>query len=269
MTKLVWGNPTERVYEAAVDRGVLYVGAEDGVPWNGLQSVDEKPANGTVDRFYLDGYNFINNANIDDFSATINALTFPPEFQVCDGTAPVANGLFGTQQPRQSFGLSYRTMLGNAVQGLDYGYKIHLIYNALVAPTAKSFASLGSTINPVGYSWDISTSPVVTQNTQFVTAHYVIDTTVAYPSAVSAVEAILYGDDDNMPRLPGPDELIALFEATAYLDVEDNGDGTFTITGPDTAVFDSVGGTDDNDLWTIDWPSVVEQDENTYNISSL
>lgn len=268
MTKLVWDNPAERFYEAAVDRGVLYVGSEDGVVWNGLTSVDEKPANGSVDAFYIDGYNYADFANVDDFSATLNALTFPPAFAVCDGTGTAALGLYGTQQPRQSFGLSWRTMMGNGPKGLEYGYRIHLLYNAMVQPTSKSFASLGSSVNPVGYSWEISAVPVLNQlaDNMFVTAHYIIDTTVAYPSAVSALEAILYGDDDDAPRLPLPDELVQLFENTAYLDVEDNGDGTATITGPDDAVVN----TDvDNDLWTVTWPSVVEEGDDTYTISSL
>jgi hypothetical protein len=266
MTKLVWDAPKERYFEAAVDRGVLYVGSADGVVWNGLQAVDEKPANGTVDKFYIDGYNYVDFGNVDDFEATLSAITFPPEFGVCDGTGAAALGLYGTQQPRQSFGLSWRTQLGNATQGLDYGYRIHLLYNCLVAPTPKSFSSLGSSVNPVGYSWDISAVPFITQNAQFVTAHYIIDTTVATPPTVQAVEAILYGDDDNAPRLPDPDELIALFESTAYLDVEDNGDGTATITGPDTAIVNTDVA---NDLWTLTWPSVIEGDNDTYQVSSL
>lgn len=211
MTRLAWGNPGTRLYETGIDQGVLFVGSNPGVAWPGLISVDEAPSGGDARPFYLDGVKYLNISAAEEFEATISAFYPPAEFAPCDGIAPVQNGLSATQQPRKSFGLSYRTRLGNDLVADRYGYKIHIVYNALAAPSSRSRKSLGDTNEPDPFEWEITTLPPLVATPYKATAHLVVDSRSADPDALVIFENKIYGDVSNSPALPTPAELIAIF----------------------------------------------------------
>lgn len=229
MTLLTWSDVGKRFYETGVDRGVLYVGASDGVAWNGLTSVVETPSGGELSSFYMNGINYLNVVGAEAFEATISAFYSPPEFDVCDGTKSLAAGLTVGQQPRVPFGFSYRTKIGNDVDGSDHGYKIHIVYNALATPTSRDYTSINESPDPSELSWKIVTKPNAIANSA-PGARISLDSTMASPAAVSQLEDILYGTPSTAPRLPLPAEVIALV-AAADLIIVDNGDGSFSGTG--------------------------------------
>lgn len=210
MTRLMWNAAGERTFEAGVDRGVLYIEDSDGVPWNGLVAVSESPAGGDVTSYYVDGIKYLNHVALEEFKATIEAYTYPEEFAQCDGTAPVSNGLFATHQPKKSFGLAYRTLVGNDAEGVDHAYKIHLVYNATAAPTERPNSTIGEEVEPANFGWEIITKP--DEFTGFrPTAHFVIDSREVPEDLMELVELILYGSVDTEPRLPSSAELIFIF----------------------------------------------------------
>lgn len=235
MAPLVWNAVGERFYEAGVDRGVLYVDGQ-GYAWNGLVSVDQSPTGGEAKAYYVDGVKYLNISSREEFEATIDAFYSPPEFDACDGVGFVAQGLFATQQRRKSFGLSYRTRIGNDLNGEDHGYKIHLIYNALAAPSNRSYSSLGESAEAPLLSWGLTTKPIDVPGVSK-TAHLVIDTTKAAPYSVQVLEEILYGSEVNTPRLPEPAELITLLADASVIEVIEVGDGIrYAITGDNFAI---------------------------------
>ena len=265
MAELIWGELSNRVYETGIDRGVLYVDDNPGVPWDGLISLDQEPTGGAIREFYLDGEKIMSLSKDTDFKAKLTAYSSPPEFDLCDGMAFLRNGLFSTMQPRKPFGLAYRTTVGNGTDGDDFGYKIHLIYNCMAVPSNQSFKSKGDKPNLTNFTWDISTKPEVVPGSKK-TAHLVIDSTKAYDWAISSIEQILYGTADQDPRLPLPTEVVQIFEDNSILQITDNGDGTWTAAGPD-AVVSMV----NPDEFQISWPSVIftDVDQTIYNVTSL
>lgn len=259
MTRIIWDAVGERKYERGVDRGVLYVDGLDGVPWNGLVSVDEKPSGGDIQAYYIDGDKYYQEGSPESYAATISALTYPDEFELCEGVASFNTGLYVTAQPKKQFGFSYRTMIGNdAVQ--DGDYKIHLVYGVLASTSDRSNVTQSDQVGLTSFSWDIQSTPVAIPNFK-ASSHIVIDSRTIRDAALTEIEAILYGDDSNSPRLPDISEISVTIDSFADLMVIDNLDGTFTISG--------VGVTEiDINTYTIDWPSVVEIDANTYRITS-
>lgn len=208
MTQLSWGNPGERRYEAGVDRGVLYTNT--GVPWNGLISVDEGSEGGDVIPYYLDGIKYRNRVTKEEFTATINAFTYPDEFEECDGTG-LLEEVFGVgQQERREFGLSYRTKLGNDAAGLKYGYKIHLVYNALATPSTKTFNTLNDDPEASNFSWDVTTRPIPIPGLAY-SAHITINTTKLDPFIVELIEHELYGTATTNPTLISPSRLAEIY----------------------------------------------------------
>ncbi len=210
MTRLKWGSAGERFFETGVDQGVLYLPAQPGVAWNGLVAVSENLTGGDATGYYVDGVKYANVAANEEFEATIVALSSPPEFAVCDGISQIHNGLFATQQPRKPFSFSYRTLVGNDVDGQEHGYKIHLVYNALAAPSNKTSGSVNSQAVPSGYSWDITTLPPAITGYKR-TAHLVVDSRYSDSEVLSDVEDLLYGTSMTAPAIPTPDDLIAMF----------------------------------------------------------
>lgn len=209
MTKLVWNAFGERRYEAGVDRGVLYVDGL-GVAWNGLTSVKESSSGGAPTPYYLDGVKYLNVASDDDYQATIDALSSPPEFDRCDGTVGIQNGLFITQQKRKAFAFSYRTLMGNDSEGLDFGYKLHLVYNALAAPTARDNSSLSDSVTVNSLSWSVTTTPPrISGYTP--SAHLVVDSTQTPPLILAMLEGTLYGTGDTSARMPDLTEVLSIF----------------------------------------------------------
>lgn len=212
MARLSWDSVGKRFYEAGVDRGVLYVDTLPGVAWTGLISVSESPVGGEPKPYYIDGIKYLNISSVEEFAATISAFGSPPEFAQCDGIAAIQNGLFVTQQPRKQFGLSYRTKIGNDVDGPKYGYKIHLVYNALASPSSRDNRSIGQSAEASTFSWSITTLPPEITGYR-PTAHLVIDSRYTSSVVLAFVEDILYGTEGVAPRLPDPDELITIFSA--------------------------------------------------------
>ena len=263
MTKLSWDVVGERFYETGIDRGVIYLDDEDGVAWSGLTAVSESPTGGDARPFYLDGVKYLNVPSQEEYKANIQAFTYPDIFATCDGTVRVRSGLFITQQQRKSFGFSYRTRIGNDVNGSDHGYKIHIIYNALATPSQRSNKSLGESADPSDFSWDITTlAPPMPGYKR--TAHVIIDSRYTNPLTMSDIENILYGTDIAPARIPTLDELIVIFDTDATLVITDNGDGTWTANGPDDIIqmLDATS-------FQITSASAVFIDADSYTISSL
>jgi len=211
LARITWGDVGQRFYENGVDQGVLYASnLLFGVPWPGLLSVSESPSGGDAKAYYIDGEKYVQLSGREEFEATINAISSPEEFLPCDGIVPVQNGLLVTQQPRKTFSMSYRTNVGNDVDGDNHGYKIHLVYNALANPSARNYRSLGSSSDISDYSWKITTLPPTITGYRR-TAHMIVDSRYADPTKLASLEDIIYGSDSNDPSLPSPDDLIALF----------------------------------------------------------
>ncbi len=218
--KLEWDQIGERLYETGVDHGVLYLpttGVYDrGYAWNGLTTVTESPSGAEPTPMWADNIKYLNVLSREDFMATIEAFTYPEEFAECDGTAQPQPGVALAQQRRRTFGLSYRSRLGNDEQATDYGYKLHLIYGALAAPSEKAYSTINDTPEAITFSWELSTTEVNVTGYK-PTALVTIDSTKVSPAELEALEAILYGTDADgatpavVARLPLPDEIISIF----------------------------------------------------------
>jgi len=214
---LTWDNTGERFYETGIQKGVLYPVATGGtypkgVAWNGLTSVSEKPTGAEATALYADDTKYLNLISNEDFEATVEAYTYPDEFAECDGSATLTKGVIIGQQKRKTFGMCYRTTLGNDTDGNDYGYKLHLIYGATAAPTEKAYTTVNDSPEANTFSWELKTTPVnVTDHKP--TACITIDSTKCDANKLKALEAILYGSTTADARLPLPDEIKTLMEA--------------------------------------------------------
>lgn len=225
MSKLVWDQTGERYYETGVKQGVLYPQATGGtypkgVAWNGLTAVTESPSGAEATALYADDIKYLNLISAEEFGATIEAYTYPDEFAQCDGSAALATGVSIGQQSRKAFGLCYRTTLGNDVDGNDFGYKLHIIYNALAAPSEKAYATINDSPEAITFSWEITTTPVNVTGFK-PTASITIDSTKVDKSKLTSLEEILYGKDapsnggeGTDPRLPLPNEIAELMKTT-------------------------------------------------------
>lgn len=219
MAKLVWDKTGDRLYETGVKNGVLYIPTagvySKGVAWNGLTAVTESPSGAEATALYADDTKYLSLMSTEEFGATIEAYTYPDEFAACDGSAELADGVMIGQQKRSTFGLCYKTTIGNDTEGNDHGYKLHIIYGALAAPSEKAYASINDSPEAITFSWEITTTPVNVTGAK-PTASLVIDSTKADPSKLAALEDILYGKDGepaSEPRLPLPDEIKTLMTA--------------------------------------------------------
>lgn len=242
MAKLVWDEIGERVYETGVDRGVLYIpdaqGAYvNGVAWNGLTGVSESPSGAEPNAQYADNIKYLNLFSAEEFGATIEAFTYPDEFAQFDGLAVPTPGVAVGQQARRGFGLSYRTKLGNDVDGDDYGYKIHLVYGCMASPSEKAYNTINDSPEAITFSWDISTTPVAVPNLK-PTSIITIDSTKVVAATLAQLEDILYGTAGVDPALPLPATIITMFSGavTVVTPVEPTYDAaTDTITIPTVA----------------------------------
>ena len=214
MAPLTWDQVGEKLYETGVDHGVLYLPDVSGVyntgfAWNGLTTVTESPSGAEPSPQYADNIKYLNMISAEEFGGTIEAFTYPEEFGQCDGTALPAPGVAVGQQGRKMFGLCYRTKVGNDVDGVDFGYKLHLIYGCQAAPSEKAYATINDSPEAISFSWDITTTPVpVTGHKP--TSLIVVDSTVVDPADLASLEALLYGST-LAAALPTPDAVIALF----------------------------------------------------------
>lgn len=217
MAKIVWDETGKKFFETGVEKGVLYVrdnaGAYPlGVAWNGLISVSESPSGGEPEAVYADNIKYANVLSTEEFGASIEAYTYPDEFAVCDGSAEVATGVLAAQQGRSAFGLAYTTKVGNDVDGQDHGYKLHLIYGALAAPSEKSYQTMNESPDLVTFSWDLSTTPVAVTGFK-PTANLTLDSRKVEQTKLDALELILFGDVATEARLPLPDEVLSILAA--------------------------------------------------------
>lgn len=216
MSKIVWDQTGERLYETGVKQGVLYIPTSGvyskGVAWNGLTAITESPSGAETTALYADDIKYLNLMSTEEFGCTIEAYTYPDEFAECDGSASLVAGVNVGQQPRKTFGLCYRTTIGNDTDSNAYGYKLHMVYGCLAAPSEKAYATINDSPEAITFSWEVSTTPVnVTGHKP--TALLTIDSTKADPAKLTALEAILYGSEEAEPRLPLPDEIATLMTA--------------------------------------------------------
>lgn len=219
MAQLIkWDEVTKRFYETGVDRAVLYpMNTTDGTypvgtAWNGITAITESPSGAEASPIYADNIKYLNLISNEEFGATLEAYTYPEEFGVCDGSAEPLEGLMFGQQTRKPFGLSYRTKVGNDALGVDYGYKLHLIYGCLAAPSEKGYSTINESPEAITFSWEITTTPVNVDNYKPVSA-ITIDSKRVNADKLAALEVILYGatgTPDVKGRLPLPDEVITL-----------------------------------------------------------
>ena len=228
MSKLAWDETGKRFYEAGADRGVLYKydsklsNYGEGVAWSGLTNVSQSPSGAESSPMYADNIKYANLKSNEDFGGTIEAYTYPDEFAECDGSAEIAPGVNIGQQNRSKFGFSYRTKIGNDVDGIEHGYKIHLVYGAEANPSEKSYATINESPEAITLSWEFSTTPVNVSGFK-PTSHVEIDSTKTTAEKIKALEDILYGTDEVAARLPLPDEVATLMKTETVNEAQAKG----------------------------------------------
>lgn len=214
MAKIVWDQVGEKLYETGVRNCVLYVQEDKkypkGVAWNGITGISESPSGAEVTKLYADDVKYLNLMSAEEFSGSITAYMYPDEFEQCDGTASLSKGVNIGQQSRKTFGLSYRTTLGNDTESNEYGYKLHIVYGCLASPSEKSYSTINDSPEAIEFSWEFSTTPVPVTGHQ-VTATVVIDSTKVDPEKLKQLEDVLYGTAEKEASLPLPDEIAAIF----------------------------------------------------------
>ena len=204
MSKLFWDQTGERLYETGVKNGVLYPQGDNGaypkgVAWNGLTAVTESPSGAEANPLYADDIKYLNLLSTEEFGATIEAYTYPEEFEACDGSAEIAEGVTIGQQKRKTFGMAYKTVLGNDTENNNYGYKLHLIYGALAAPSEKAYATISDSPEAITFSWEVTTTPVSVSGFE-PTASLTIDSTKVDANKLAALEAVLFGKDHELVK---------------------------------------------------------------------
>lgn len=252
MSRLIWNQVGLRTFESGVDRGVLYLPSRAGEAWDGLVSISEKPAEQEVETAYLDGVPYLQKINRESFEAEIEAYTYPESFDQVTS--------FHGAQPAKPFGFSYRTRYTN-----DLGQeltRIHLVYGALAKVSMPSTTTLNGTPNISLFAWSIKARPFFLAG-HAPTSHIIIDEKSAWHEAVTALTNALYGTSSTNPRLPSPEEVLAIFYNNATLRIIDHGDGTWTAIGPDDVV-KMLSATE----FQINWPSAVYLNSTTYQVSN-
>lgn len=214
MSKLVWDKTGEKYYETGVSNGVLYPQSSDGtypkgVAWDGLTAFTESPSGAEATPLYADNKKYLNLISAEDYGATIEAYQSPEEFDECDGSKEIAPGVYAGQQNRKALGFVCKTLIGNDTDGTEYGYKLHLVYNALAAPSEKAHSTTNESPEAMTLSWVLSTTPVEVPGAK-ATACLTIDSTKTADGKLAALEAILFGGENTEARLPLPAEVITL-----------------------------------------------------------
>lgn len=212
MTRIDWAATGRRFFEAGIDRGVLFLDGEPGIPWTGLVNVGQNRSGGEANPRYLDGIKVSNRASAEEFEASLEAFMYPTEFEPCIGVSRLDHGLRATQQRRKQFSMAYRSRVGNDVSGVDFAYQIHILYNLKAAPSDRAYQSLSDQLNPVTFNWSISSRPPVVDGIR-PTAHYVIDSRDTPPELMVVLEDLLYGTELTDSTLPTAGELIFMFDS--------------------------------------------------------
>ena len=239
MSKITWDDTGKRFYETGVDHGVFYPPSSSGLydkgyAWNGLISVTETPSGAEANAIYADNIKYLSLLSAEEFGATIEAYTAPDQFLEFDGTKSPSVGVVVGQQTRRAFGLCYRTRLGNDLEYQDYGYKLHLVYNATAAPSERAYTTINDSPEALTFSWELTTTPVFVNDTLKPTALITIDSTKVDPADLAELEALLYGTPGQDPQLPSPAAVLAIFagaltEVTPTAPTFDSGTDTITI----------------------------------------
>lgn len=217
--RITWDDAGKRIYETGVKKGVLYLQTEEGtydngVAWNGLTAVTESPEGASPTPLYADDIKYLNLLSTEEFKATIEAYTYPTEFEECDGSAELVEGVTIGQQDRKPFGLSYVTTVGNDTKNNGYGYKLHIVYGCLAAPSEKAYQSINDSPEAITFSWEVSTTPVNVEGFK-PTASLVLDSVKLGATKMEAIENVLYGSSTAAARLPLPDEIKSIIETAA------------------------------------------------------
>jgi len=258
---LDWGILTERQIEAGIDRGVLYLNNGITVPWNGLTGVDEEGGEGAAE-YYVDGRPFLYLPKPKEYKASLRAYTYPDEFSAVLGEVEAADGMYLDSQVGDSFGLSYRTKIIDGVLGELAGYKIHLIYNATVVPSQRTYETIGDSINPVEFDWKINAVPVNVAGYR-PTAHITIDTRHMDATRIAEIEALIYGSATEPAQMPDPQTIFDLLSFGNAIIITDNGNGTWTAEGSYHNIY-MIG----DEIFQIDNVNAVDNGDGTYTISS-
>ena len=216
MARLIWDEVGQRFFETGVKNGVLYVQDNDGaykngVVWNGLTAVTESPSGAEETPLYADDVKYLTLRSAEEFGATVEAYTYPEEFEQCDGSASIANGVTIGQQARRAFGLCYRTSVGNDIQGQNFSYKLHLIYGCTVAPSEKSYSTINDNPEAITFSWELSTVPVPVDGFS-PTASLVIDASKVDEGKMQQLEDALFGNESNEAKLLLPNEIMEMLK---------------------------------------------------------
>jgi hypothetical protein len=232
MTAIIWDDVTTRFFETGIDRGVLYLqeaGAyPEGVPWNGLTAVEESTSRSS-ESLYFNGSKYLDIPIFDDFAGTLKAITYPDELLECEGTLSIRNGFYADNQNQKRFGLSYRTLIGNDSDGIDHGYKIHILFNLSAFPSSVSYSTMGENVEPQEFSWTINSNAILIPNMR-PTSHLIIDSRKVSPAGLANLEILLYGADGIVPHLPSITQIIEAL-STEFVLIYVNGDGTWTAVG--------------------------------------
>lgn len=266
MTGLVWDQVGDRTFESGVDRGVLYLPDGSAVAWNGLLSVTEK-FNNDRSPVYYDGFKVNESVSLSDFDAVLKALTYPDEFLELEGikTGFGEHGVYLGQQKPKSFALSYRSRVGNDVDGGEAGYKLHVVYNLVATPSDREYATVSDTMDPIEFEWDISAIPEDLMSFGFApSAHVIIDTRTIHPLTLEDLETVLYGSDvDDASLLSMADLLEVVYGVESYLiQITDNGDNSWTADVSDDSLLTITG-----DSFELDEANVEWLDADTYRVT--
>lgn len=263
MARLDWDQPGEKIFDTGLDRGVLYPMDGTGLPWNGLISVEEVAVQG-ADSYFFNGEKYGDIGFTNDFSGKIKAFTYPDEFLTYEGkrTDEAIPGLRVPHQSQPTFGLSYRTLVGDDVDSIDLGYKIHILYNLLAVPSGLSYETLSDDISPMEFEWSVTSKPEKVEG-YAPTAHVIADSRYMAEEGFAFLEDILYGTETSSPTLPGLSTLIDMLTTSSTVVITDHGDGTWSAEGPVEFVYML-----DETTFEIDGAVVTYLDADTYEISS-
>lgn len=265
MAVLTWDEVEDRIYQTGIDRGVLYLQDGTVAVWNGLVSIEESPAQ-ELKSYYLDGIKYLENLSPNDFQGKLTAFTYPDEFDTVNGIAHVSPGLSFYDQMAKSFSLSYRTKIGNAVEGEEFGYKIHILYDVIATPEAYSYGSMqDSSVEPVTFGWTLTGIPSKIPKYR-PTIHISIDSRTTPPEILEIIENKLYGTDTNPPTLPIITEIGEYFNYRGALLIIDFQDGTWMAIDESDTFINMVDSTDTN--FRIDGCDATYLNPTTYNVSS-
>jgi hypothetical protein len=263
MATLTWDEVGERIFQTGVDRGVLYLQDGTAVPWNGLTGIEDS-SNGELKSYYLDGVKFLETLTPRDFVGKLKAYTYPEEFDSVTGVVSVVEGFDAYEQPPKSFSLSYRTKIGNDIDGVDHGYKIHILYNLLAEADSYAYSSIDSGVKPIEFSWNLTGTPPKIDRFR-PTVHVTIDSTKTPPDVLTMVENKLYGTaSGSSPSLPTFQELSEYFGYLGALIIIDDGNGVWTAVDESNGYITMLDAT----TFFIDNADVTYLDTNTYTISS-